>query len=98
VVHAWKRPGGPGASIRGNDVARSDARCVVDLAVRRCNQRSGRRAAAELIEGDAATVLAAGSRNADLIVVGSRGSSGFRTMLFGSVTLLLVECAPAPSR
>jgi nucleotide-binding universal stress UspA family protein len=49
-----------------------------------------------LIEGDAATVLAAASRSADLIVVGSRGSSGFRTMLFGSVTLLLVECAACP--
>ena len=96
----WSTPGsdedGPSASIRSNDLARSDARCVVDLAVRRCNQRSGRRARGELIEGDAATVLAAASRNADLIVVGSRGSSGFRTMLFGSVTLLLVECAVCP--
>jgi nucleotide-binding universal stress UspA family protein len=96
VVHAWQRQGGPGASIRSNDLARSDARCVVDLAVRRCSQRSGRRASGELIEGDAATVLAAASRSADLIVVGSRGSSGFRTMLFGSVTLLLVECAACP--
>jgi nucleotide-binding universal stress UspA family protein len=96
VVHAWQRRGGPGASIRSNDLARSDARCVIDLAVRRCNQRSGRRASGESIDGDPSTVLAAASRNADLIVVGSRGSSGFRTMLFGSVTLLLVECAGCP--
>jgi nucleotide-binding universal stress UspA family protein len=96
VVHAWQRRGGHGASIRGNDLARSDAQCVVDLAVRRCNQRSGRRASGALIEGDAATVLAAASRNADLLVVGSRGGSGFRTMLFGSVTLRLVERAACP--
>ena len=50
----------------------------------------------EVIDGDAATVLAAASGTADLIVVGSRGGSGFRTMLFGSVTLFLAAHAAMP--
>ena len=74
----------PGRSLRDNDLARADARCVVDLAVRRCETRSTCTVRGELIEGEPADVLSAASRDADLIVVGSRGRSGFTTMLFGS--------------
>ena len=50
----------------------------------------------ELIEGEAAHVLSAAGRTADLIVVGARGRSGFTTMLFGSVAASIVELADCP--
>ena len=40
IVHAWQPTRQPGHSLRDNDLARADARCVVDLAVRRCETRS----------------------------------------------------------
>ena len=41
-----------------------------------------------LVEGDPADVLCAAGREADLLVVGSRGRSGFTTMLIGAATAL----------
>ena len=96
IVHAWQPTRQPGHSLRDNDLARADARCVVDLAVRRCETRSTCTVRGELIEGEPADVLSAASRGADLIVVGSRGRSGFITMLFGSVAASIVELADCP--
>ncbi len=50
-------------------------------------------AGSELIAGDAAEVLTSLSDECDLLVVGSRGRSGFRTMLFGSVMSYVTEHA-----
>jgi len=50
----------------------------------------------QLIEGSASEVLIDASRGADLLAVGSRGRSGFKTMLFGSVALFVVEHATCP--
>jgi len=93
IVHAWQPTGQPGHSVRNNDLRRADARSVVDLAVRRCETRSGCTVLGELIEGEPADVLSAVSRGADLIVVGSRDRSGFTTMMFGSVAASIVELA-----
>jgi nucleotide-binding universal stress UspA family protein len=49
-----------------------------------------------VIEGEPVTVLANAAATADLLVMGSRGRSGYRTLVFGSVTLLMVERAPCP--
>jgi nucleotide-binding universal stress UspA family protein len=96
VVHAWQPNPASGRSVRRKDLARSDARCIVDLAVRHSETRASRPAHGQLVEaGDAASVLTAASENADLIVVGSR-DGGFRTMTFGRVALLLVEQATCP--
>jgi nucleotide-binding universal stress UspA family protein len=47
-------------------------------------------------EGQAADVLLAEARTADLLVVGSRGLGGFRGLLLGSVSAQCAHHAPCP--
>ena len=51
---------------------------------------------AELIEGDARSVLLQRSKGAALLVLGSRGHGGFRGLLVGSVTAACVAHAHCP--
>lgn len=51
---------------------------------------------ARAVEGAAAKVLVDESRDADLLVVGSRGHGGFAGILLGSVSLHCVTHAPCP--
>ena len=48
------------------------------------------------VEGAAAKVLVHEARDADLLVVGSRGHGGFAELLLGSVSLHCVTHAPCP--
>jgi nucleotide-binding universal stress UspA family protein len=50
----------------------------------------------EAVEGQAAAVLLHAARDADLLVVGSRGLGGFRGLLLGSVSQQCVDHAPCP--
>ena len=50
----------------------------------------------KLLEGDAGEVLAAESKAADLLVVGSHGRSGFKAALLGSVSRHVVDHAACP--
>jgi nucleotide-binding universal stress UspA family protein len=96
VVHAWQSPASDEGSLRLQVLRHADARCIADLAadlfepgpdhtIRRC-----------VAEGPAADVLLAASTRADLLVVGSRGRSGFRTMEFGSVAHAAVMGSHCP--
>jgi nucleotide-binding universal stress UspA family protein len=49
-----------------------------------------------LVEGDPAEVLETEAREADLLVVGSRGRSGIATALLGSVSRHVVDHAACP--
>lgn len=96
VVHALQPGGEHGQSIRVRELARADAQCVVDLAVARCRRRTTGAVHGELIDGPASAVLIRASGEADLLAIGSRGRSGFRTLLFGTVALLVAEHARCP--
>lgn len=96
VVHAWQRHVGVGRSTWRDALDLADAHRTVDLAVRECAARSNGRVHGAVAEGDAAAVLVAASKDADLLVVGSRGQSGFTAMLFGPVATFLVGAAACP--
>ena len=49
-----------------------------------------------LVEGDAAEALVSEGQGADLVVVGSRGHSGIRAALLGSVSSHVIQHAPCP--
>jgi nucleotide-binding universal stress UspA family protein len=49
-----------------------------------------------LVEGDAAEALVAEARDAELVVVGSRGRGGFKSALLGSVSGHVVQHAGCP--
>lgn len=85
VVHGWDRSG-----------VRADATAILDDAVTRCSARCSRPVRGDLFDGDAATALTAWTIEADLLAIGSRGRSGFRTALFGSVALAVAEHAMCP--
>ena len=85
VVHARER-----------NISRAEAECVLDLAVNECRERVGARVRGVLVEGSPATALIDASRTADIVAIGSRGRSGFKTALFGSVALAVAESADCP--
>jgi nucleotide-binding universal stress UspA family protein len=96
IVHAWQRTGLAGISLRSIEQGLGAAQRILDDAVDRCEKRMGRTVSSELVDGPPAAALAAASLSADLIAVGSRGSSGFKTMLFGSVARFVLENADCP--
>lgn len=81
---------------RERDISRAEAGCVLDLAVNECRERTGVRVRGVLVEGSPESALIDASRSADIVAVGSRGSSGFKTALFGSVALSVAEGAHCP--
>ena len=78
------------------DVDRAKAQSLLDLAIAECHQRTNAVVVGLLVEGSAAPALIALSRDADLVAIGSRGRSGFKTALFGSVAETVAENADCP--
>lgn len=96
VVHAWQQPAGGERSVRDNDLRQADARCIADLAADLYEAGPGPTIERCAVHGPAAEALLAESEDADLLVVGSRGRSGYRTLQFGSVALGTADGAHCP--
>lgn len=86
VIHAYD-----------GDISRVEAECLLDLAVNECRDQADRLVVrGVLAESSPVSALIAASRLADMVAVGSRGQSGFKTALFGSVALSVVDSADCP--
>ncbi len=108
VVTAWRRwpddswlsalaVESPSAAVEMADAAFEVARVAASAAVHEAVERHPGLEASELVvEGTPAAVLAEQSRDAGLLVVGSRGRGAARSLLLGSVTHGVVHAAACP--
>ncbi len=81
---------------RGADIARVDAAIVMECALELARERAVGDVQGRVVEASAAEALIDASDTADLVVVGSRGIGGFRSMLLGSVALTVAVHATCP--
>jgi nucleotide-binding universal stress UspA family protein len=93
VVHAWSLPAlGVGlgyAPVVDNELIeglRQAAEAVVDRTVEEVGGADGVDVDRVALEGPAALMLVEAAKEADLLVVGSRGHGGFTGLLLGSVS------------
>lgn len=102
VVHAWTYPvvadiaGMAAAGVAWPDLE-AEARRLLDEVIEQVRPESeGVTIEARVVEGTAAGVLIDAARDADLLVVGSRGRGGFVGLLLGSVSQQVAHHAPCP--
>jgi nucleotide-binding universal stress UspA family protein len=108
AVHAWQLgyngyidyTGFGGAALGvGGDISelREASAAALDATVREVLPSSGDvKIEQRVVEGTAGAVLVDESRNADLLVVGSRGHGGFAQLLLGSVSQQCAQHAACP--
>ncbi|MGZ4352650.1 MAG: universal stress protein [Gaiellaceae bacterium] len=102
VVHAWHLPLLPGGETSGADpeyveLRRADAERLLAEAVADVRlEADGVELETAALEGRAAKVLVDEARDADLLVVGSRGRGGFAELLLGSVGHQCAQHAACP--
>jgi nucleotide-binding universal stress UspA family protein len=79
------------------DGLRSAARAILDAAVEEARRlEPGLDVRGELVEAHPASALLEAAKDADLLVVGTRGHGGFAGLLLGSVSSQCVHHAPCP--
>ena len=98
VIHGWDYPyatelGSPTA----RDLTRVDAALVLEAAARSARDRRRGPVEERLVEGRTAFELIEDSRDADLVVLGSRGRGAVRSLLFGSVAQEVSARATCPT-
>jgi nucleotide-binding universal stress UspA family protein len=98
VVHAWDYPyatelGSPTA----RDLTQVDAALQLEAAVRTARDRRRGPVEDRLVQGRTAFQLIEEARDADLVVVGSRGRGAVRSLLFGSVAQEVSARASCPT-
>lgn len=101
VVHAWSYPTGGELAGLPWKLNREDfektARLTLEQAVAEAGPREpGVHVELLLLEGPAVRTLLQQAREADLLVVGSRGRGGFGGLLLGSVSQQCAYHAPCP--
>jgi nucleotide-binding universal stress UspA family protein len=100
VVCAWEVP--PMSYAGGfvvpdlEDGLERAAHATVKEALRRVQSSSDLRVEPHVVRGQAAEVLLRAADDADLLVVGSRGRGGFRSLLLGSVSHQVAHHAHRP--
>jgi nucleotide-binding universal stress UspA family protein len=105
AVHAWQfgyidyTGFGGAAPAVGGDISelREAAAAALDATVREALPSPGDvKIEQRVVEGSAGAALVDESRNADLLVVGSRGHGGFAQLLLGSVSQQCAQHAACP--
>lgn len=103
AVLAWEVPIALGRFGTARDVPREDTefrqaaeQVLAEAVAGVADAAGGVEVRPQALEGNAAAVLLAAARGADLLVVGSRGHGGFAGALLGSVSLQCVQHAPCP--
>jgi nucleotide-binding universal stress UspA family protein len=102
LVHVWERPQayaplGLGAYPIDPEPIQEAAQSVLDGLVEEAAELAPDvPVRGLLVEGAAAEALLDAARTADLLVVGSRGLGGFRSLLLGSISQQVAHHAPCP--
>lgn len=105
AVHAWEAPPtvpepgpAPGFDLVGilPEVVEASERLVKAVVEEVVGDDPDVTVEAVTIQGPAASVLVEAARDADMLVVGSRGHGGFAALLLGSVSQQLAHHAPCP--
>ena len=102
IVHAWDYyPYTAGDGMIAGDVlalVEPQAQAILDEASTQASERCGPNTAVAkvLVRGSAARALLDEGKEADLIVVGSRGRGGFTSLLLGSTSHQVVHHATVP--
>lgn len=98
MVTAWRFPASYGMAIIGGDLGlEAEARTMLAEVLGQVEDDASGVQVRELVgEGPPVQVLLEAAKDADLIVVGSRGRGGFASAVLGSVSLACVLNAPCP--
>jgi nucleotide-binding universal stress UspA family protein len=100
VVHAWHYPysSARGSASETREAMRLDALRQLEAEVDALGPRAGDGASIEtrLVEDSPSKAVLDEARDADLVVVGSRGRGGFASLLLGSVSRVVVQHSPCP--
>ena len=98
IVHSWTYPydviqlGGDDPRVTMREAAQRE----LDAAVAQAEALGPLEIEAVLVEDGAAHALLAAADEADLLVLGSHGRGGLRSLLLGSVSQSVVQHAPCP--